>query len=264
MSGGRVAGRRPAVALTTTLDLAAGSHRRAAVFLYTGYIAALEYAGLTPILVTPAHDAASVEAILGLVDGLVLSGGEDVDPIRYGETALLPLDSILPARDEVELAAVGRALARDIPVLGICRGCQVLNVALGGTLWQDLPSELPGTIGHSQTDGYHRRTHDVVPEPGSRLHAIAGGHTLHINSFHHQAVRRVAPALRVTGVAEDGVIEAVESVEHGWVMGVQWHPERLEATTPDDDHDRRLFAAFAAAVRADAERHAARVAAGPG
>jgi putative glutamine amidotransferase len=248
MSGGRVAGRRPAVALTTTLDLAAGSHRRAAVFLYTGYIAALEYAGLTPILVTPAHDAVSVEAILGLVDGLVLSGGEDVDPIRYGETARLPLDSILPARDEVELAAVGRALARDIPVLGICRGCQVLNVALGGTLWQDLPSELPGTIGHSQTDGYHRRTHDVVPEPGSRLHAIAGGHTLHINSFHHQAVKHLGRDLRVVARADDGLVEAIEHRSYPWLLGVQWHPERSEATAPASDPDLRLFAGFRDAV----------------
>jgi putative glutamine amidotransferase len=247
-------GRRPLVALTTSLDLEAGSHRRPSVFLYTGYIAVLEYSGLAPVLVTPAHDAASIASILDAVDGLVLSGGEDIDPSRYGESARVELDSVLPARDEAELSAVTRALDRDIPVLGICRGAQLLNVALGGTLWQDLPSEFDGAAGHSQTAGWHRRTHDVEPAPGSRLFDIAGGRTLHINSFHHQAVREVAPALRVTGRATDGVIEAVESTEHGWVIGVQWHPERLEATTTDDDHDRRLFAAFAAAVHEHAAR----------
>jgi putative glutamine amidotransferase len=246
--------RRPLVALTTTLDLEAGSHRRPAVFLYTSYIAALEYSGLAPVLVTPGHDADSVAALIDAVDGLVLSGGEDVDPSRYGESARVVLDSVLPARDEMELAAVRQALARDMPVLGICRGCQVLNVALGGTLWQDLPTELTGALGHSQNDGWHRRTHDVAPSPGSRLHEIAGGRTLHINSFHHQAVREVAPTLRVAGMAADGVIEAVESPAHTWVVGVQWHPERLEATTPDEDHDRRLFAAFAGAVRDYAAR----------
>jgi putative glutamine amidotransferase len=252
MNGTPIASSRPLVALTTTLDLNAGSHVRPSVFLYTGYIAALEYVGLTPVLLTPAHSAQSVRAIIEAVDGLVLSGGEDVEPRWYGETARVPLDSVLPARDEMEFAAVEAALGRGIPVLGICRGCQVLNVALGGTLWQDIPTEIPNARSHAQGRDFHGRTHEVQPEPGSCLHGITGGQPLHINSFHHQAVRGVAPALRVTARAEDGIIEAVESAEHGWVLGVQWHPERFEASTPDEDHDRRLFAAYADAVRSRA------------
>jgi putative glutamine amidotransferase len=248
--------KRPLVALTTTLDLEGGDHRRPSVFLYTSYIAALEYAGLTPVLVTPAHDETSIAALLGAVDGLVLSGGEDVDPARYGEKPRVPLDSVFPARDAAEFAAVQCAVDRGIPILGICRGCQVLNVALGGTLWQDIPTDIEGARGHAQTGGWHRREHHVHTVPGSRLNDIAAAGTICINSFHHQAVRDVAPGLRIAARADDGVIEAIEGTGPAWVLGVQWHPERLEATTPDDDHDRRLFAAFAGAVRAGIEERA--------
>jgi gamma-glutamyl-gamma-aminobutyrate hydrolase PuuD len=241
--------RTPLVALTASTD---ARHGRKAIFLYTSYIAALEYAGLAAVLVTPEHSAASVRAILSAVDGLVLSGGEDVDPIHYGEEARVELDCVYPERDAMEFEALRCALERDIPVLGICRGQQVLNVALGGTLIQDIPTEVPGALGHSQDGGWDRRAHDVFVEPDSLLCRITGSRKLHINSFHHQAVREPAPGLRVTARSEDGIIEAVESESYRWLLGVQWHPERLEASESDRDPDRLLFDAFGAAVRDEA------------
>jgi putative glutamine amidotransferase len=239
---------RPLVALTTSTE-ATRSHGRHHVFLYTSYITALEIAGVVPLLITPAHSAQAVAALLALVDGLVLSGGEDIDPARYGETARVQLDSVHTARDAMEFAALDHALQRDIPVLGICRGNQVLNVALGGTLWQDIPTDLPDALGHEQDGGWDRRAHEVFVEPDSMLYHITGDRTLCINSFHHQAIREPARALRVVARAEDGLIEAVEAPAHRWLLGVQWHPERLEAAQSDHDPDRRIFAAFADAVR---------------
>jgi putative glutamine amidotransferase len=243
---------RPLVALTTSTEAPPGSTGRHSVFLYTSYIHALELAGVTPVLVTPAHSAEAVAAIMHAVDGLVLSGGEDVDPVHYGETPRVELDSVHPERDAMEFAALRHALDRDVPVLGICRGHQVLNVALGGSLYQDIPTDLPDALGHVQGGGWDRRSHDVFVEPDSLFFRITGERTLCINSFHHQAIREPAPGLRVVGRAEDGLIEAVESERHDWVIGVQWHPERLEAAESDHDPDRRLFAAFGDAVRSGA------------
>jgi putative glutamine amidotransferase len=241
---------RPLVVLTTSVELESGVHGRPAVFLYTSYQGALEQVGLGALLLTPAHTAESVAAIMALADGLVLSGGEDVDPAHYGETPRVRLDSVHPARDAMELHAFRLASEYGVPVLGICRGCQLINVALGGTLYQDIPTCRPGSLGHAQDEGWERRTHDVHVQPGSLLERVAAQPLLRINSFHHQAVRDVAPGLNVSGRAEDGLVEAVEADDGRWVLGVQWHPERFEATTPDDDADRRIFAAFADAVRA--------------
>lgn len=240
----------PLVALTTALEAKAGPHQKPRVTLNAAYIDALQRMGLAPLLLTPAHDAASLEALLDTCDGLVLSGGGDVEPSRYGASPGPILDSVLPARDEMEFAALGLALDREIPVLGICRGCQVMNVYLGGTLVQDIDTERPGAIGHRQTGSWNARSHDVRVVPGSKLHAAVGTTAFHVNTFHHQAIRDVAPSLTVTAVAEDGLIEGVESSTHPWVVGVQWHPERHEATSPDSDPDRRLFAAFHEAVLA--------------
>lgn len=241
--------RKPLVALTTSLRVIPSDHEQPSVFLYTSYIAALELAGVAAVLVTPAHTEPAVVALLAAVDGLVLSGGEDIDPVHYGERPRVPLDDVNPARDAMELVALRHALARGIPVLGICRGHQLLNVALGGTLIQDIPTDFPDALGHSQDGGWDRRSHDVFVEPDSLLYRIAGERTLRINSFHHQAIRDAAPDLRVVGRAEDGLIEAVESKTHPWLLGVQWHPERLEAAESDHDPDRRLFTAFGEAVR---------------
>jgi len=243
----------PLVAVTTTIVPQAGVHGRPQVALYASYMAVLDRVGLAPVLITPAHTAASVQALLAQCSGLVLTGGEDLDPRRYGEDPIAQCGPPIPERDELETTALNLALERDIPVLGICRGCQVLNVYYGGTLYQDLRAQRPDTGAHEQ-EAWGGRSHGVTVEPGSRLDEIVHGQVLRINSFHHQAIKDLGPGLQVAALADDGVIEAVEARDRAWVIGVQWHPERHEATAPDSDPDRLLFGAFRQAVYENAAR----------
>jgi putative glutamine amidotransferase len=243
---------RPLVALTTSWDAEGGSHRQPQVILYEAYVRALEEAGLAAVLVSPAHSASSIASLMERCDGLVLTGGGDVDPARYGERVRHTLDSVSAERDATEFAALGAAIEQKVPVLGICRGIQLMNVYLGGTLYQDIDAEHPGTA-HRHSEQWGTRAHHVNVLPGSKLRAIVGREALHINSFHHQAIKQVAPSLAVTALAEDGLIEAVEMKDYPFGLGVQWHPERHEASAPRTDPDKLLFAAFAAAV---AERRA--------
>ncbi|MGH7506650.1 MAG: gamma-glutamyl-gamma-aminobutyrate hydrolase family protein [Longimicrobiales bacterium] len=241
---------QPLVALTTTHVSEGGRYHKPQITLYGAYLAALEPLGLAPVLITPMHTARSIQALLSHCSGLVLSGGEDVAPERYGEEPISDLGSVSKSRDEMEFTALGIAAEAEIPILGICRGCQVMNVFLGGTLYQDLPAQFDGksAILHQQEEPWEARSHEVHVVEGSRLRSIVGTDCLNINSFHHQAVKDVAPTLAATAIAEDGLIEAVESKDLPWAVGVQWHPERHEATAPETDPDRRLFAAFRKAV----------------
>jgi putative glutamine amidotransferase len=245
------------VALTTTIDPEAGSHARPAVFLYSNYIQALERVGAAAVLITPAHTTAAIDALVSACSGLVLTGGEDVDPARYGERPVPALGAVQQARDEMEFRAVECALRHGMPIFGICRGVQVLNVHFGGTLYQDIDTQRPGTLVHQQT-AWDRHAHGVTVEPESLLCALVGERRLAINSFHHQAVKDVGRDLRVVARADDGLIEAIEHTRHPWLLGVQWHPERNEASTPDTDPDLRLFAGFRAAVAKHAGAAAAR------
>jgi putative glutamine amidotransferase len=250
MDGDR-AGQRGAIriGLTTTLDAVAGEHSRPAVFLYTSYIHALEKIGLAPVLITPAHSPAAIASLLDACCGLVLSGGEDVEPSRYGAQPSPALGATLPARDEMEFCALDRALELDMPIFGICRGCQVMNVHFGGSLYQDIDTERPGHLLHQQLGSWSQRAHDATVLEDSLLYRTVGCDELRINSFHHQAVKELGRELRVVARAEDGLVEAMEHESRGWVLGVQWHPERGEAAAPDTDPDRRLFAGFSDAVR---------------
>lgn len=162
------------------------------------------------------------------LDGLVLTGGYDVDPARYGEERHPKVKFVDPERDAFELALLGPALDRDLPVLAICRGSQLLNVAFGGRLLQHIDGS--GHNADYRSEGYPSSWHRVRLEPGGRLREVYGADEIETNSRHHQAVlaETLAPGLRVAGRAEDGVIEAVESEGHQWVTGVQWHPERPE------------------------------------
>jgi putative glutamine amidotransferase len=237
------------VALTTTIDAEAGSHARPAVFLYTSYIHALEQYGLAPVLLTPAHSPASIDAILDACAGLVLSGGEDVHPARYGEEPSPALGAVQPLRDAMEFEAVACAVRRGMPVFGICRGLQVLNVHFGGTLYQDIYTDREGDhLRHQQEGSWGDRAHDATVAPDSMLHGIVEADRLHINSFHHQAVKHLGKDLRVAARADDGLVEAIEHKSYPWLLGVQWHPERSEASSPASDPDRRLFGGFRDAV----------------
>jgi len=239
---------RPLVALTTSFNPRAGPHGRPMAMVWGAYIDALDRLGIAVVLLTPSHTPESVRALLENCDGLVLTGGGDVDPRYYGEAAAPALDDVLPARDEMEFAALDVALGRGLPILGICRGCQVLNVHLGGTLWQDIAAGSPGPIAHRQAGRWEEQSHDVAIAPDSKLAAILGATAVRTNSFHHQAVRAAAPRLRVTATSGDGLAEAVELRDYPFCIAVQWHPERGDDAAPDSDPDRRLFAGFHEAV----------------
>jgi putative glutamine amidotransferase len=237
---------RPLVAVSSTLVREPGKTMR--VRVNAAYTRALEAAGLTPLVVPPLVDLANAAAVIAAVDGLVLTGGEDIDPARYGAPPHRALGAVVAERDATELALVAAARLSATPVLAICRGIQLLNVALGGTLVQDLPSERPSEVSHAPEDARSRRTHVVSVAEGSRLAQAMGAAHITVNSSHHQAVDRVATGLRATGTAPDGVVEGVETADDAWwVLGVQWHPEEL--TDTPEAWDRDLFAAFAAIAR---------------
>lgn len=237
------------VALTTTIDPVGGEYQKPRIALYANYIAPLERNGLTPVLVTPAHTEASIRELVRSCDGLVLSGGDDIDPARYGHDAIPELGPVNPPRDLAELRALDEACRLDLPVLGICRGHQLLNVCFGGTLCQDIEVEMGHAFSHLQTSPWGSHHHEVTVVAGSRLAEAIGEEQLRINSYHHQAIRRLADGLEVTARADDGLIEGIESTRHRWVLGVQWHPERHEAEAADSDPNLRLFRAFAEVVR---------------
>jgi putative glutamine amidotransferase len=219
----------PLIGITTSLA-PAGSNRLPHAMLGAQYIEAVERAGAAALLLTPAHAPGSLDLLLDRIDGLVLSGGEDIDPTLYEQAPHPALDSVNPARDAMEVHVLAGALRRRLPVLAICRGMQLLNVAWSGTLFQDLPSLRAGPVEHRQRAAIDRPWHRIAVEPGSLLADVTGGTGLVVNSFHHQGIDRLAPGLRTVARADDGLIEAVEAVdEQRWVVGVQWHPERSEA-----------------------------------
>jgi putative glutamine amidotransferase len=236
------------IALTTTVEDRTGPHARPSVFLYTSYIHALEQIGMAPVLITPAHSPGAIASLVDVCCGLVLSGGEDVDPAHYGEDPSPALGSVMPARDEMEFRALGCAMERQLPVLGICRGAQLMNVHFGGSLYQDIDTEVKGELLHEQSEPWGQRSHRAAVDCDSMLCRIVGTERLFINSFHHQAVKRLGDGLRIVARADDGMVEAIEHESYPWMLGVQWHPERNEATASDADPDRRIFLAFREAV----------------
>lgn len=210
------------------------------------YLDALRSAGAEPLILppdTPPEDAAS---LLARADGVLLSGGGDLDPARYGGRPHPKVYDVHPQRDALELTLARLAVERSMPLLGICRGIQVLNVALGGTLYEDLATQKPHALPHRR-DPRNERTllaHEVTVEPESRLAAILGVTRLPVNSLHHQGIRDLAPGLRATAHAPDGLVEGVEVPGHPFALAVQWHPEWLY------DADPRMAALFRAFVTA--------------
>lgn len=195
----------------------------------TTYTEAVEAAGGIPIVLPPQQG--NVEALLDVIDGLLISGGGDIRPDRYGDSDVHPKTyGIHDGRDELELALVREAIRRDMPVLCICRGIQVLNVALGGTLIQDIPDQYSPEIAHAQQERGIRKEdpgHSVRVISGSLLQRTYDSDTIEVNSFHHQAIRGLGAGLVVNAVAPDGIIESVSLPNCSWVLGVQWHPEMM-------------------------------------
>lgn len=207
-------------------------------YTFSDYSQAILHAGGVPLIVPSAQDEKSLEAILGSVQGLILSGGPDIHPRHYGEEPAAGLGEVDEVLDQMELLAARLAFEKNIPVLGICRGIQVLNVALGGTLYQDIPSQVTESICHTPKTDKAVNTHTVRVEARSRLRRILGQPEIWVNGKHHQALKDPAPGLVVAARARDGVIEAVEHPGKRHVIGVQWHPE---GTWRDDIYSKKLF-----------------------
>jgi putative glutamine amidotransferase len=233
------------VALTASSKPAASPGKYARVRVNEAYVQAIQSAGLTPLVVPPSLSGDEARAVIARVAGVVLSGGEDVDPARYGAERHPATQKGHRDRDATEIALVEAARELKRPLFAICRGLQLLNVALGGTLVQDLGIERPSEIVHPRERSRSQRVHELFIDADSRLARAVGELRIDVNTLHHQAVDRLAPALRATAHAPDGVIEAAETTDDWWVLGVQWHPEELI----DDAKpwDRALFAAFAEA-----------------
>lgn len=197
------------------------------------YVESVRRAGGEPVEV--ASGVEQPEHILARVDALLLTGGADVDPKLYGETPHPTFESAEAGRDAFEIALSRAAVKRGMPLLAICRGMQVLNVAMGGTLYQDIPSEVSGALGHSVPEPRFAIAHEVWVSRGSRLSALLADHmedgeTCHVNSRHHQAVKLAAPGFDVTATSPDGVIEAMEKPGGPFCVAVQWHPENFWRT----------------------------------
>lgn len=218
-------------------------------FILRDYMKAILEAGGVPLLLSPDLDAQALEGCLERLDGLLLAGGNDVDPSVYGQPPMPGLGEVNPLRDAFEGALVRAALRRRMPLLGICRGVQAMNAALGGTLYQDLPSQRPEGWLHAQTAPGSYPSHEVTVRQGTLLARVVGEGTLRVNSFHHQAVRDAAPCLRVAAQAGDGVVEALEHPDLPFFLGVQWHPERMYAT---DARAAALFEGLCRAARGQA------------
>jgi putative glutamine amidotransferase len=234
---------QPIIGLTLDSEPPGGYSKLPWYALRENYCAAVVRAGGLPVLLP--HEPEQAEAYLGLIDGLVVTGGAfDVDPAIFGAETRHASVKTKDRRTQFELALTRRAISGDKPVLGICGGQQLMNVALGGTLIQHIPDEVPGALAHEQKNARTEPGHLVRFTEGTRLREIAGRGEAPVNSAHHQAVKAAAPGLVVDAVAPDGVIEGIEDPRRRFCIGVQWHPEYAISET-----DLRLFTAFIEAAR---------------
>ncbi|MDA8230849.1 MAG: gamma-glutamyl-gamma-aminobutyrate hydrolase family protein [Magnetospirillum sp.] len=235
--------RQPVIGITLDSEEPGGYSKLPWYALRKNYSEAVVRAGGVPVHL--AHEPDAVPAYLDLIDGLVVTGGAfDIDPALFGAAERHPTVTLKTRRTEFELAIVRGALDRDLPVLGICGGQQLLNVALGGTLIQHIPDEVAGALAHEQPNPRTEPGHDVELTPGTRLAAIAGAPRIPVNSAHHQAVKAVAPGCVADAIAPDGVIEGIEDPSRRFCIGVQWHPEYDIGPA-----DAALFRAFVEACR---------------
>jgi len=234
--------RLPVIGITTY-----GRDERGRYTLPSEYVAAVQRAGAVPVLIPPVPELA--RRYLELVDGMILAGGGDMDPAHYGGEAHETLYGIDAQRDGLELALARQIVERRQPALAICRGMQVLNVALGGTLIEHLPAVVGEDVLHRKPPR-EPTPHAVRVKAGSRLAAIAGATEFAPLSWHHQAIRATAPGLEVVATAPDGTIEAVELSSHPWLIAVQWHPE---LTAEREPAQQRLFDALVTAVKKTAK-----------
>ena len=226
--------KRPVIGIT-------GNYADQTCTLAEGYYQSVLNAGGIPVIIPPRYveegdDCSDLTGVLDNIDGIVFSGGGDPNPLLFGEEPVVQLHGITPERDLQELKLVRMAYDRQIPMLGICKGIQMINAALGGTLYQDIHSQKDGGVWvkHSQDEDRRFPSHTVKVENGTLLHKLFGKDTLQVNSFHHQACKDIAPCLRLSAISPDGIIEAIESNEYKSILGVQWHPETFVLRNSDE------------------------------
>jgi len=236
--------RAPLIGVSTSISVGASPER---AYVNSAYLHAVQQAGGVPVALPPQLSSASMRQLAGDLHGLLLTGGGDMDPALFGEAPHATLYDVAPSRDTLETSVLHVALDRGLPVLAVCRGLQVLNVALGGSLYQDVGTD-PGTqTPHNQKEPRDQPTHKVKLTPGCRLAATLGTDELEVNSMHHQAIKRLGRGLTAVAWAPDQIVEGAEIDDPSrFVLGVQWHPEELVGHS---EPARRLFAALVAAAR---------------
>ncbi|MGQ9732008.1 MAG: gamma-glutamyl-gamma-aminobutyrate hydrolase family protein [Candidatus Zipacnadales bacterium] len=236
---------RPLIAILCSSTLSSSDRSQPRDFANRGYSDAIRRAGGVPLLVPLTDDGKCVRAAIAVAAGLLITGGVDIDPKVYGESRLPQCGEIDCLRDATDRWAIAEACARGLPVLGICRGIQSLAAFQGGTLYQDIPTQLKGALCHQQKAPRDQATHEVRVTPGTLVARIMGTHSLSVNSFHHQAVKDLPAGFRVSAKAPDGVIEAIEATDRAFQIGVQWHPEEMAIV---DSPHLTLFRAFVSAA----------------
>ncbi|MFT3895796.1 MAG: gamma-glutamyl-gamma-aminobutyrate hydrolase family protein [Anaerolineales bacterium] len=235
---------KPIIGITT--NSATNSYGQPYINLQQSYVRVIQQAGGVPVLIPSSIADDGWDALYSRLDGVLFSGGGDVALDHFAGEPHPRIDDVDPARDSVEIKMVQAAASDGKPFLGICRGCQVVNVALGGTLYTHLPDQLPNALDHSYP-GNKRMVlvHEVKIEEGTRFSEIFGQPIVGVNSLHHQGLKDIAPSLRIAGHAPDGLVEAIELPEHPFGLAVQWHPEWLT----DQEWTRNLFRKFVEAAK---------------
>ncbi|TLS35590.1 gamma-glutamyl-gamma-aminobutyrate hydrolase family protein [Pseudalkalibacillus caeni] len=217
------------------------------VSLHTDNMDSIVGAGAIPFIVPYTEQEELLTQIIQQIDGLFLTGGVDIDPTFFGEEPIPGLGEVRPERDKLETLLIHKALEANKPIFAICRGIQMLNVAAGGNMYQDIYSQVESPLlQHAQKAPRDHLSHFIKVKEKSLLEKIAGKLSFKVNSFHHQAVKDPAPGFSVSATASDGVVEAIESMKHRFVLGVQWHPENL---VKNDSISRKIFGAFVEACR---------------
>ena len=211
---------KPLIGIVPLVD-----EEKESLWMLPGYMEGVAEAGGIPLMLPLTEDGEDISRLLDSIDGILLTGGHDVHPSVYGEEPVPECGAVCRERDAMESELLKQALKRDIPVLGICRGIQFLNAYLGGTLYQDLPTERPSGTEHHQKPPYDIPVHRVSVEKASGLSRLLNTDSLSVNSYHHQAIKEKADSLKTMAISEDGIIEAVEMPDKRFVWAVQWHPE---------------------------------------
>ncbi|MFC7394478.1 gamma-glutamyl-gamma-aminobutyrate hydrolase family protein [Scopulibacillus cellulosilyticus] len=212
------------------------------------YVSSIMDAGGLPYIFPQTHDTAIIQDLLDHVNGLLLTGGSDIDPSLYGEEPQPGLGQIKPDRDQFEMLLIQEALKRNMAIFAICRGSNMLNVAAGGNIIQDILSQNPHPLQHYQLAPRDYCSHQIVINTGTLLHQIIQLDKMKVNSFHHQAVKNPAPGFQISAASSDGVIESIESTVHRFVLGVQWHPGDL---VQKDSYAKQLFQSFVNACQSN-------------